>query len=109
MRVSAADELLTLGVLFYDTDGSWIAESHSEPFAAYTPAVRRLTVAIDSIVFNPGRYYLSFIIRETGTERIIALENNLGEIEIVGSDYGFTPVRLSGEFTFSGSVPGAAR
>lgn len=109
VRLNTANELLTLGVLFYDTDGSWIAESHSEPFAAHANEARRLTVAIAGIVFNPGRYYLSFIVREACTERIIALENSLGEIEVVGSDYGFTPVRLSGEFTFSGPVPGAER
>ena len=109
VRIDPADEFLTLGVLFYDTDGSWIAESHSEPFTAYTPEVRQLTVDIERIVFNPGRSYLSYIVREAGTERIIALENSLGEIEVVGSDYGFTPVSLSGEFTFSGPVPGAER
>ena len=109
VRLSAANEKLTLGVLFYDTDGSWIAESHSEPFAAPTPAARRIAVAIASIVFNPGRYYLSLIVREVGTERIVALENNLGEIEVAGSDYGFTPVRLSGEFTFSDRVSNAVR
>lgn len=103
VQINPSEENLTVGILFYDTDGSWVAESHSNPFVSETSDAHRLMVNIDRMVLNPGRYYVSFLVRGASTERIVALENAVCEFEVEGNDYGFTPVRLLGEFVFSGA------
>jgi len=102
VQINASEEKLTVGILFYDTDGSWVAESHSSSFVSHISDAHRLTVNIDRIVFNPGRYYASVIIRGASTERIVVLENAVCEFQVAGNDFGFTPVRLSGEFVLNG-------
>ena len=91
---------LTLGVLFHDREHRGVAQCSLEGFLAVPNDGQGIDirVRIPCLPFNPGRYWLSFLLHDEGSGRGMGTFRNAAEIQINGEKFGMTPVQLHGEF-----------
>ena len=91
---------LTLGVLFHDREHRGVAQCSPEGFLPISQEGQGIDIRIriPHLPFNPGRYWLSFLLHDEGSGRGMGTFRNAAEIQIRGHKFGMTPVQLQGEF-----------
>jgi lipopolysaccharide transport system ATP-binding protein len=91
---------LSLGVLFHDREHHGVAQCSPEGFLPAPQAGQGIGIRIHipHLPFNPGRYWLSFLLHDEGKGRGMGTFRNAAEIQIHGHKFGMTPVQLHGEF-----------
>jgi lipopolysaccharide transport system ATP-binding protein len=100
LQVDAACGPFSLGILFHDREHRGVAQSSPHGFLPPLDAgeTAPISLRIPHLPFNPGRYWISFMLHDEGRNRGMGMFRNAAEVQIKGSQFGMTPVQLPGEF-----------